>query len=314
MLTAAELRGLETLSASGECTVSEFADNLGRSRSYASELLAALTNKGFVVTRPDGREKHVHLTDSRAIEEFERLRRRHGHVDLTTLLGGATLRLVYFLNEPRPVTTLATRAAVHQSTVYRRLDPLVERGIVREAESGYVLTDAFSDLSTFAQEVAHHSHRQRFDEHVDGFVLLWETLDECLAETDDPIDDERFHETGPRLFSEYDLPLFVRDRYHYWYAPEVETVSPADLCCHMLLADAGSRSKSYCLLLLAEVTLDSSTLRERAAKYAVEAAVEDLLAYLETRGETRAVDLPRWEEFEELAADYDVDLGTAVIG
>ena len=314
MLTEAELRGLATLSETGECTVTEFADALGRSRSYTSELLTDLAEAGLVVTTTAGREKRIRLADTRAAETFERLRRRHSHVDLAELLGGATMRLVYFLDEPRSASTLASRAGVHRSTVYRSLQPLVDRGIVREDDSEYVLTDSFSDFATFARELAHHVHRRRFDERIGGFVILWETLDESLAETDEAVDADDFHETGPRLFREYDLPLFVREQHHYWYAPDADGVSPVDLCCHQLCIDDGSRSKSYCLLLLAHADVDAGELRDRATKYGVEDAVEELLTYLDTRGESRPADLPRWDEFERLAADYDVTVDTGVTG
>ena len=82
----------------------------------------------------------------------------------------------------------------------------------------------------------------------------------------------------------------------------------AELCCHTLLIDDGSRHRSYCLLLLSHVDVDEADLREQAAKYGLEDEIDALLRYLETHGEVDDARLPEWDEFQELAADYEVPL------
>jgi len=49
-------------------------------------------------------------------------------------------------------------------------------------------------------------------------------------------------------------------------------------------------------------------LRKQAAKYGLEDEIDALLRYLETHGEVDDDRLPEWDEFQELAADYEVDL------
>jgi len=43
-------------------------------------------------------------------------------------------------------------------------------------------------------------------------------------------------------------------------------------------------------------------------KYGLEDEIDALLQYLETHGEIQDGRLPEWSEFQELAADYEVDL------
>jgi hypothetical protein len=76
----------------------------------------------------------------------------------------------------------------------------------------------------------------------------------------------------------------------------------------MLLIDNDSRHRSYCLLLLNHVDVDEDDLRERATKYGLEDEIDALLRYLETHGEVDNDRLPEWNEFQELAADYEVSL------
>ena len=60
--------------------------------------------------------------------------------------------------------------------------------------------------------------------------------------------------------------------------------------------------------LLTHVNVDEDDLRERAAKYGLEDEIDALLRYLETHGEVDDDRLPKWDEFQEFAADYEGQL------
>ena len=139
-------------------------------------------------------------------------------------------------------------------------------------------------------------------------MILWEDYDEFLAQTETEIDTEAFHETGLSRFAAFDLQFLLTGHRYYVYSEDLDAVSPAGLCCHTLLIDDGSRHRSYCLLLLSHVDIDEEDLRKQAAKYGLEAEIDALLRYLETHGEVDNDRLPEWDEFQELAADYEVRL------
>jgi len=80
------------------------------------------------------------------------------------------------------------------------------------------------------------------------------------------------------------------------------------LCCHMLVIDSGARAQSYCLLLLSHVDIDRDELRAQATKYGVEDVVDELYTYLDTSGDQRTSQLPRGEDFQELAEEYEMTL------
>jgi len=74
------------------------------------------------------------------------------------------------------------------------------------------------------------------------------------------------------------------------------------------LIDDGSRHSSYCLLLLSHVDVDEADLRAQAATYGLEDDIDAVLRYLETHGEVEDDRPPAWDEFQALAADYEVSL------
>lgn len=304
MYTEAELRVLAA--ARGEPTVSALAEELDRSVNYVSELIGRMEEKGLVQTPRSGKTKHVHRSSARATELYDQFVQRYPHIPFPKLLGGATLRVLYHLDSPASATTLADRAGVHRSTVYRSLSPLRHRGIVYQDDGRFALNNEFEELATLAREFAHHRHRNRVAEHADTYTILWESLDESLVQTDEPIEADAFHVTGPERFQTYDLPLLARQRRYYLYSESTDGISPTDLCCHTLVIGDDTRSRSYCLLLLTRMDVDRDELLDIATKYDVEDDVKSLLEYLDTDGETRTETLPTWDEFRDLADEYGV--------
>lgn len=306
MYTEAELRVLATVRDGS--TISELAEALDRSESYVSQLVSEMESKGLLSTTRSGKTKRVRRSDARAIELFDSFVQRSSHIPFPELLAGSTLRVLYHLDSPASAPTLAERAGVHRSTVHRSLSPLENRGMVYQTDGEYALNDEFEGLSTLAQEFAHLRNRQRVEEQVGTYTILWESLDEFLVQTDEEIETDAFLLTGPEKYQEYGLPLLARQRRYYLYAESKEGISPAELCCHMLVIDEGTRSQSYCLLLLSEVSIDEAELRATAEKYGVEELVTNFLTYIDTEGVVRKGRLPRWEEFRDLAEEYEVDL------
>lgn len=305
MLSEAELRLLAELS--GERSVSALAANLDTSRSYTSELVSRVESAGLIETRKQGQTKFVSPAAVKATELFKDITQRYRHIEWPSLLAGAALKMLYYLDKPRSVSAVATRAPVHRSTVYRALDPLEHRGIVYKTEDGaYALNEGFTILSQFARELAHQLHRATLEPYTHTYTLLWESVDEFLVQTADQIDTGNFHATGPAQFQTYGIPLLARERRYYLYSDTAATVSPEALCCHMLVIESGTRTQSYCLLLLSHVEFDTDTLRTQAEKYGVEETVEALLAYLRTGGMETTATLPTWDEFETLAEEYEV--------
>ena len=308
MLGSIELEILATVERGD--TISDIAAKLDHSESYVSRAVTDLFERGLVYTARDGRRKRVIPSDARAVEIYQDLVHQHSHIDFAELLTRKSFEVLYHFNQPRSVSELAAATDNYRNTVNRILKRLQHRGLVGTDNGQYRFNGDFDRLHDFAWELAHHLHRQRLESVAPSGTILWETHDEFLVQTETGIDEEDFHETGLARFAEYDLQFLVTSRHYYFYSERLDSLSPADLCCHTLLIDDDTRHQSYCLLLLSRVNLEEATLRNRADKYELEGEIDALLRYLETAGEVQDGRLPEWAEFQELAADYEVALAT----
>jgi len=288
-------------------TISELATKLDHSESYLSRAVADLVEKGLVYTDRDGRRKRVVPSDARAVELYQDLVRQHSHIEFPELLTGKTLEVLYYLDQPRTVSEIADRSDNYRNTVNRVLKRFRDRGLVETDDGRYEFNADFDRLHAFARELAHHLHRHRLEAVAPKGTILWEDYDEFFAQAETEIDAEGFHETGLARFAAFDLQFLLSGHRYYVYSEELDAVSPAELCCHTLLIDDGSRHCSYCLLLLSHVDVDEEGLREQAAKYGLEDKIDALLRYLETEGEVNDKRLPEWDEFQKLAADYKTE-------
>ncbi|MBX0297710.1 MarR family transcriptional regulator [Haloarcula nitratireducens] len=306
MLRRIELEVLATVDRGD--TISELAAKLDHSESYLSRAVADLVERGLVYTERDGRRKRVVPSDARAVELYQDLVRQHSHIDFPELLTGKALEVLYYFDQPRTVSEIADRSDNYRNTVNRVLKWFRNRGLVGTDNGRYDFNADFDRLHEFAHELAHHLHRERLEAVAPKGTFLWEDYDEFLAQAETEIDAERFHETGLPRFAAFDLQFLLTGHRYYFYSEDLDAVSPAELCCHTLLIDDGSRHRSYCLLLLSHVNVDEEDLREQAVKYDLEDEIDALLRYLETHGEVDDDRLPAWDEFQELAADYEVPL------
>ena len=305
MLRRIELEVLATVDRGD--TISEIATKLNHSESYLSRAVAELVEKGLVYTERDGRRKRVVPSDARAVERYQDLVRQHSHIEFPELLTGKALEVLYYLDQPRTVSEIADRTDNYRNTVNRVLKRFRDRGLVGTVDGHYEFNADFDRLHKFARELIHHLHRQRLEAVAPKGTILWEGYDEFLAQAETEIDAEGFHETGLAQFAAFDLQFLLTSHRYYVYSEDLDAASPAELCCHTLLIDDGSRHRSYCLLLLSHIDIDEEGLREQAAKYGLEDEIDALLRYLEREGEVNDKGLPEWDEFQKLAADYKTE-------
>ena len=306
MLRRIELEVLATVDRGD--TISELATKLDHSESYLSRAVADLVEKGLVYTERDGRRKRVVPSDARAVELYQDLVHQHSHIEFPELLTGKALEVLYYLDQPRTVSEIAEKSDNYRNTVNRVLRRFRNRGLVGIEDSQYYFTGNFEQLHEFARELVHYDHRQRLRSVVSDGTILWEGYDEFLAQTELEIDSKNFHETGLAEFARFGLQFLLTSRRYYLYSTDPDSLSPAALCCHVLLIDDGSRHRSYCALLISHLDIDEGQLRDQAAKYELEETIDALLQYLNTHGQDTGRRFPEWAQFRRLAADYEVSL------
>lgn len=304
MLSKGELGILAGLDSS--LSISELATETGFSKSYVSRQVTSLIEKELVVVLEDGRRKVVEPSKVEPVRIYRDLVQQYPHVDFPDLLAGKAMTILYYLDDPITVGELATRTGNYRNTVNRIVNRFQNRGTLTRDGGEYVLNESFRPLNRFSRALVTHLHV--VDSPVGSGTILWESPNEYLLQTTEEIDDDRYHLTGPRKFAEYGLPLITTDRYQYFYTERQEVLTPEEVACHMLLVDDGARQRGYCLLLLARTDVDENLLRDRAAHYGLEDTIEGLLAYLDTDGKRAPEGLPKWSDFERMAADYGVNV------
>lgn len=299
---------------SSEASITTLASQLGVSQAQTSRIVSDLEAVGLAQSTHRSRKKMVALADVEPIEQFEGLATEYSHMDFPSLMGGAGLQILYYLDGERTATELAECCDVSRSTVYRRLEQFQQVGVVGKSTSNYCLNESFTVLAKIARGLYHQRHRHQAARHTSGLNFIWETLDEYLFACDSEIAADGFFETGPALFSEFGVPLLTRDRHHYFRSERLTTITPAELVCQTLMIDASSRYQTYCLLLMRTENIDPDQLRNRADRYHPDAMIdlrtiiEELIEYLETEGDTPAENLPDWDEFKQTATEYEIEI------
>jgi DNA-binding MarR family transcriptional regulator len=315
MLTKAGLAVLDSLSAGGEATPDELAEETEYSQHHIYDVLDALLADGLLTeVRGSKNRRHVRVTDHPVVESYRDLRSKLGHVDWADLLSPATLRVCWYLDEPRRVTGIADRLNITRQGVHNALSPLKHRAMLSPSGPEYALSDDLSPLLTFAREVVIHDHRSRVREIAPSANIEWCDPKRALVRvqrSDDTSTLESAAEwqmTGLARFQEYGLQFFLAGEPAFWYAPD-EDLTPSEVVCHTLVLDSGSRRISYAMLLIEKLNLDQDTLTETATWYDLESVA--VAMYRQLRGEfegseSPSIPLPSKSEFMALKEQYGV--------
>lgn len=307
MVGKGHLRVLETVDS--RTARQDLANSLDYASGTLTNILGDLEGLNLIERERAGTRTVVRPTAASCVDVYHSLVKTNPHIDFPELLTGSALVLLYHLSDtPTTGATLIRRSGLSRATVYRHLKTLQNRALVLKDESRYRLADDFVELHTFAVELYHQLHRWRIAENIDGGVLIWETHDEFLVQTDETVDTEDYHLTGLAAFAEYGLMFITLPRQYHFYAPSRESLDALDYICHLLLIEDDIRNRQYALLLLATVDPSTEELHDRAEYYRMADVVDPLPEYLKSRGEVSTPRLPPWGEFKSLADDYEVEV------
>lgn len=288
----------------------ELATELDYRESTISRALGNLERRDLVFKENAGNQTIARPVDARCVEAFQSLTKSNPHVDFPDLLTTSMLNVLYYFSsdEPWTATELAERTGHARATIYRNLRTLTNRAMATKEHSQYRLVEGFNDLHVFAYELRHHVHRVRIKRDLGSGIIVWESHNEFLVRTEGNVEDRNYHRTGLDAFAEYGLQFFTTAEQYYFYSKDRDSLTPADLVCHLLLIENDSRHRKYALLLVAETGLSDETLEEAARYYGIEDVVMPLVEFLRTEGETASDETPQWDGFETLASEYEVEL------
>ena len=286
------------------------ADELGYQKSTVSKALGTLERSDLIYRERNGNQTLARPVENRCVEALQSLTKRHPHVDFPELLTQSMVNVLYYLSSHESWTAaeLTERTGHARATIYRNVRTLRNRAMVRQTDRRYQLADEFADLHVFAHELRHHLHRVQIKRDLGTGTIVWESHEEFLVQTETTVDGSDYHRTGLDAYTEYGLEFFTKSELYYYYAEERNSLSAADLVCHLLLIENDTRHRKYALLLVVVADLSLEEVESTANRYGMREDIVPLLEFLDSRGGATSAETPQWDEFQRLADDYEVSL------
>ncbi len=315
MLSNAGFEILDVLCSKREATAKELATETGHSRKQVYRVLDSLLDAGLVAeSRRQHNQRVVRTTDNPVVEAYRYLTANLNHVDWPELLSPATIRVCWYLDEPRRIAAIADRLGITRQAVHNSLAPLKNRAMLAPSGPDYALVDNLQPLLAFSQEVVTHEHRTRVRPLAPSATIEWCDPNRALVQVQTPEDTDALQHasewdmTGLARFHEYGLQFFLAGEPAFWYAPD-DALTPADMVCHTLVLEADSRRVSYVMLLIEQEQISEDELIETAALYGIESLIEQLYLFIEGDfGTTDDVGIvvPSAREYAALKEQYEV--------
>src|SRR6056297_1801506 len=279
MLTKAGLAVINALSTGREATAADLAMETEYSQTHLYDVLDKLLESGLLAEhRGPNNQRGVSLTDHPVVEAYRGLQSELGHVEWPDLLSPATLRICWYLDEPRRVSEIAERLKITRQGVHKALSPLKHRAMLSPSGPEYALSEDLSPLLAFSRTLVRHNHRSQARAVAPSATIEWCDPKRSLirvqtsADTEALLEDPDWRLTGLGQFEEYDLQFFLAGEPAFWYAPD-EELTPAEVVCHTLILDSGSRRISYSMMLIEKLEIDQEKLTEMAKWYDLETTV-----------------------------------------
>jgi len=312
MLSKTGLAVLNTLHDGSVATPAELASATAYSKTHLYEVLDTLVAAGLLTeSRGTKNQRRVRVTAHPVVEAYRTLQSSLGHADWAELLSPATIRVCWYLDEPRRVTDIASRLAVTRQAVHTALNPLKGRSLLSPSGPKYALSTELNPLLAFVRAVIRHDHRQRATDHAPSAVIEWCDPKRALVSVQTPDDTDTLQSvpewqvTGLARFQEYGLQFYLGGEPAFWYGPG--ELTPAQLLCHTLVRDRDSRHVSYGMVLISKLDIDRETLLETGRWYNVESVITAMYRALDGDFEESGdVTLPSKSEFMRLKAQYGI--------
>lgn len=315
MLTKAGLAILDSLCNGREATAQELATETSHSREQIYRVVDGLLDDGILTeTRAQHNQRVLRVTDDPVVEAYRQLTIKFGHVEWTDLLSPATIRLCWYLDEPRRITTIADRLGNTRQAVYQALSPLTDRAMLDPTGPEYALADDLQPLLEFVRAVVKNEHQNRVRRTASSATVAWCDPKRALVQVTDSADTETLQNTnewsvtGLAKFQTYGLQFFLAGEPAFWYAPD-EPLTPAEVICHTLRLDTDSRRVSYAMLLIEQEGIDQTTLTETAAWYGLKPLITQMYRLIDEGFDSATeteIHLPSTKEYTALKDQYGV--------
>ena len=302
MLTKPEISALREV-AERQLSISEVAKALNKSSPLASLVVKSLKEKGFVETsKGEGAKKIVTLAPTNHAQYFADLIESEPYVPWEDVLSYSKTKILL-----EQWLSVRLGRQVSKTTEWRALRYLAAHGML----AAPVHAALNSKLRMFIQAYADYASRTTASRLLpQESTMIWRKGEKFLFKTKSKELSNTFGKTAITMFPKYGIK-FIADEDYYFYDPNSRTVSLEDILLHSLLIDPSSPTNNrYALFLLAKETnrINQVKLKKDAGEYELATLLTQMKDYLQTKGDNATFPFPKWDEFRQLASDYDIEV------
>ena len=293
-------------------TLQELSEQLGLSKSRLSIIVKSLKEKGMVTTERIKRRLWVAPANNNAVLTFRELQLRVPYIDLTEILNGKTLEVLYVLSPQKPLTAAEISAITGVSvyTVYYVLNKLSERSFIGKKGLKYFLNPRFELLHKFAREFFNLQSTLKAKKFAQDAVVIWNNISEFILASEHFKGESfgNFQLTGFARFGNWGMNLVSTGVYYYYYSPFRKKLEIEDVIVHTLVITKGIRDVRDFMYLAVLMKanwglINLEKLNKLAVKFGVSEGLDELIRYL--KGELPAkYPYPTWKELNDLYEMY----------
>ena len=305
-LTTNEIKILGEIAKGDGRRIADIGISLDIFQESLSRTLKSLEKKGLIETEKSGISKYLFFSETKHSTLFKTLLLEFTHVKFENFLSGSSLEILYHLsNSSLSRSEIVLRTGLSEKTIQTKLKNLREFGIVFSERGLYRLNERFDLLRDFLLEFRRYLNLKTAQEFAKDAIIIWQEDDEFLIKTSERKELANFFLTSITAFHRYGVQLFLPEYYYYFYSKQRKKLCLEDVILHALVLDpADTRVILSVLLLWKKQKVDVDYLTKESDKYQLSKTLEDLVKYMNTRGEVRPDHFPTWREYEVRAKEY----------
>ncbi len=192
-----------------ERSIEELAEGISYSRT--SELLTDLEDKGFV-TKSKGLKKTIKRAKTEHAQEFCKLITLFPHIDWKEHLSDSKVQiLTQICHSPSNTKELADITGKTNKTVRNNLKKPLEIGMVKRSKEKYEITGRFTPCCSFLKSWRYFYDISLIENIAPNSTIVWQGGLEFIIESESPIEQGCFVETGPSILTKLDDQLVYRN-------------------------------------------------------------------------------------------------------
>ncbi len=301
MISTTELKIFKDLE--GERTISDLSGETGLDSSTVSKYVSSSIDKGngLFEKRREGKNVHVKRADTSHSNLLKTIQNEYPRWKIEELFSHSRLRVAGMIMKPKRVKDIVFLTRLSRQYVRRCLKELAEVGIVIKDEKRYGLNTDLKAVVDFVVEFYAYINEREAKALSSDSVILWQRGEEFLFKTPSELDE--VESTAVSRFYEFDIPLLGDKNYYFKTEREMDV---KDVIIHTILIDENSVTyNTYASLLYLKEKPEH--ILERARVYDIEEHLECIIEFLKKREKVGEF-LPTWEEFIDLAEEYEVSL------